>query len=99
MSESFDPRARTLIVPARVVGPREAYTFNCALDTGATHTVLPTRGLRRLGFDLSRSVNRGRIHSATGNAPAALIRVPAITALGRVRTDYVVAAHDLPLGV
>jgi hypothetical protein len=28
-----------------------------------------------------------------------LIRVPALAALDRVRTDFLVAAHDLPLGV
>jgi hypothetical protein len=52
-----------------------------------------------LGYDLARPVGRTRIRSATGIAPAPVIRVSAVAALDRVRTDFLVAAHDLPLGV
>lgn len=55
--------------------------------------------LRLLGADQSRPVGRKRLRSATGITDAPLVRVAAITALDRVRTEFVVAAHDLPLGV
>jgi hypothetical protein len=61
--------------------------------------VLPAEYLRRLGYDLSRPLGRARIRSATGTAFAQLVRVSAVAALDRVRTDFLVAAHDLPLGV
>jgi hypothetical protein len=96
---TFDLSDRSVIVPVTVVGPRRSYTFRCALDTGAVRTVLPANNFRALGYDLSRPVGRSRLRSATGVVPAPLIRVSAITALDRVRTDFTVAAHDLPLGV
>jgi hypothetical protein len=98
MSESFDPQAGVLIVPV-LVGPVRSYTFRCSLDTGSAQTVLPATALRSLGFDLSRPVGRTRLRSATGIATAPLLRAPAVTSLDRVRTEFVVAAHDLPLGV
>jgi len=52
-----------------------------------------------LGFDLSQPTGRIRLHTASGFATAPLIRVPTITALERVRTNMLVAAHNLPLGV
>jgi predicted aspartyl protease len=99
MSVPFSPGAPTLIVPVTVIGPGEGYTFRCALDTGSTRTVLPTRAMRRLGFDLTRPVGRARLRAATGVAVAPLVRVPAITAVDRVRPDFTVAVHELPLGV
>lgn len=99
MSEVFAPDARSIRVPVFVVGGRASYTVRCAIDTGSTQTILPATILRALGYDLARPVHRTRIRSATGIAPAPVIRVSAITALDRVRTDFLVAAHDLPLGV
>jgi len=61
--------------------------------------VLPTIFLRQLGCDLSRPVGHTRLRSATGIATVPLIRVAAITALERVRTEFMVAAHDLPPGI
>jgi hypothetical protein len=51
-----------------------------------------------MGYDLSRALGQTRIRSATGTALAPLLRVSAVAALGRVQTDFLVAAHDLPLG-
>jgi Aspartyl protease len=98
VSASFDPAARSLIVPVDVVGPRRNYTFQCMLDTGSTQTILSATFLRRIGYDVSRPAGRTRIRSATGMAPAPVVRVSAVAALDHVRTDFLVAAHDLPLG-
>src|SRR5215831_13895249 len=99
MSFRFDPTARAIRVPVTVVGPRHQRTLQCILDTGSTQTILPATFLRVLGCDLSRPVRRTQIRSATGIAPAPVARVSAVAALDRVRTDFLVAAHDFPLGV
>jgi len=33
MSEAFDPLARNVLVPVTLYGPRDNYTFKCAVDT------------------------------------------------------------------
>jgi hypothetical protein len=99
MSFPFSPDAKNLIVPVTLVGPRDTYDFRLTLDTGSGITVVPAMSLRRLGFDLSRPVGYKNLRGATGVARAPLVRVPALAALDRVRTDFLVAAHDFPLGV
>lgn len=99
MSEALDPRAKSVVVPTRLVGPREAYTFRCTLDTGSEFSVLPALYLRRLGFDLTRPVGSARLRTATGIARAPLVRVPEVLALGVARTELLVAAHEFPLGL
>jgi predicted aspartyl protease len=76
-----------------------SYEFQLTLDTGSGITVVPVIYLRRLGVDLSRPVGHTHLRTTTGAARAPLVRVPAITALDRVRRDMVVAAHDFPIGV
>ncbi len=98
MAEAFDPGARLVLVRVRFTGPRQSFVLRLAVDTGATRTSIRSEFLRQLGFDLSRPLSRTRLHTATGTAPATVFRVPAVTALGRVRTEFLVAAHDLPLG-
>ena len=98
MSFSFPPDAKKLIVPVTIVGPRDSYRFRLTLDTGSGITVVPAMHLRRLGIDLSHPVGYKNLRGVGGTARAPLVRVPAITAFDRVRTDFVVAAHDLPLG-
>ncbi|MCS6864015.1 MAG: retropepsin-like aspartic protease [Gemmataceae bacterium] len=71
----------------------------CALDTASTFTVLPAPMLRRLGYDGGRPVHRTRLRTATGGAPVPMIEVQTLVALEQVRSNFVVAAHDLPLGV
>jgi hypothetical protein len=95
----FPPNAPAIYVPVLVVGPRGQYTFNCTLDTGSALTVLPALVLRRLGVDLAHPAGRVRLRSATGHAPVPLVSLGAVSALGRVRTQFVVAAHDFPIGV
>lgn len=98
MSLRFDPGAGSIRVPVTVVGPRRNQEPQCAVDTGATRTVLPALFLRALGYDLSRPAGYTHLRGATGLALAPLIRVSAVAALDRVRTDLVVAAHDFPIG-
>src|SRR5687767_4390422 len=98
MSSSFDPTARSVVVPVLVTGPLQTFRFRFAVDTGSTQTSIRPAFLQSLGYDLSRPVGRTRLRSATGGAHAHLFRVSAVAALDRVRTEFLVAAHDLPLG-
>jgi hypothetical protein len=98
MSVSFSPDAAKLIAPVRIVGPRDGRMFRLTLDTGSGITVVSAMYLRALGIDLSHPIGHTNLRGVTGINRAPLVRVPAISALDRVRTDYVVAAHDLPLG-
>jgi predicted aspartyl protease len=99
MSVTFDPNARTVLIPAAVVGPLQGFVFRLAVDTAATHTSLRPDYLRRLGYDLMRPVEHRRVRSATGTVVAPVFRVARIEALDQVRTDLLVAAQNLPLGV
>lgn len=98
MSFPFDPAGGAVSVLVTVVGPRRSEELRCAIDTGSARTVLPATFLRALGCDLSRPVGYARLHGATGVARAPVVRVSAVAALDRVRTDLGVAAHDFPLG-
>jgi hypothetical protein len=98
MSVSFSPDAKKLIVPVTIVGPRDSREFNLTLDTGSGITVVSARYLRALGIDLSRPVGHKNLRGVGGVDRAPLVRVSAISALDRVRTEFVVAAHDFPLG-
>lgn len=98
MRASFPPDGK-IILPVFVVGPRESFQFRLTVDTGAERTVLSASFLRAIGVDLSRTDGTTRLRTATGTARAPLVRVPAVSALGRVRTDLLVAAHDFPLGI
>jgi hypothetical protein len=99
MSLTFPPNAPRLIVPVVIVGPNRSYEFRFTLDTGSELTVLPGRYLRRLGCDLTQPAGWTNLRTITGFARVPLIRVAAVTALGRIRRDMLVAAHDFPLGV
>ena len=98
MSASFDPVARSVLVEVTVVGPRRSQAVWCVVDTGSTRTVLPAAALRHVGYDLARPAEWVRIRAATGAARVPVVRVSAVAALDRVRTNLDVAAHDLPLG-
>jgi len=49
-----------------------------------------------LGIVPAANARRGRIRSATGGAAAPFVAVPHLLALGQVRANFDVLAHDLP---
>ena len=99
MTFAFPPDATKLIIPVHVTGPQQGRDIKLTIDTGSAITVLPAWLLPRLGCDLSRPHGYKRLRGIASAARAPLVRVPAVSALGRVRKDLLVAAHDLPLGV
>ena len=98
MSLPFSPDAPRLVVPATVTGPRGTQTCRLALDTRSELTVLPANLLRRIGCDFSHPVGHARLRSTVGLLTVPLVRVPMVTALEQVKTDFVVAIHELPSG-
>ena len=98
MSVAFDPNARLVLLRVKVYGPLLDYTFRFAVDTAATHTSMRPHFLRKLGYDLAHPVGHKRIRTATGTVAAPVFRVSRIASLDNIRTDLLVAAHDLPLG-
>jgi hypothetical protein len=99
MSVSFDPTARSVLVPVIVVGPRRPFRFRFALDTGATQTVLSATLARNLGFDFNHPISQARVRSATGTARVPVFRSIRVSALDQTRDDFLLAAQDFPLGV
>lgn len=99
MSTSFDPSARSVLVPVDVWSDSSYFTFRFAIDTGATQTLFSAVRARRMGFDLEHPAGRKRIRSATGSVFVPLLRLPQIEALGQTREDFVIAAQDFPVGV
>jgi predicted aspartyl protease len=99
MSTPFAPAARSVLIPITLFGSRAGHVFQFMIDTGATRTCIRPELLRRLGIDPDRPVSQIRIRSATGGGNASLFRVARVVALGQTRTDFPIAAQDLPLSV
>ena len=99
MSVTFEPTARSVLVPVLVVGPRRPYRFRFAVDTGATQTVLSATLARTLGFDFDRPTSRTRIRSATGTALVPVFESIQVTTFGHSREGFRIAVQDFPLGV
>jgi hypothetical protein len=96
MEFAFDPGAPNIVVPVFVTGPRRTWELKLALDTGATRTIIRPHVLASLGIVPPANARRGRIRSATGGAAAPFVAVPHLLALGQVRANFDVLAHDLP---
>lgn len=99
MTFTFDPQAPLIEIRGYLTGPRGTIRVRFALDTGATGTQIATRLLAQAGIDLSRPIRRRHIRSATGGATAPVVRARQLIALGQLRPDFAVAAHDMPPAV
>ena len=96
MSVSFKfARGRLIIAPVRVrhASVREPVM---ALDTGARMTVMVPRVARELGFEPDEAQPTANVISATGEAPAALLRVESISLLGLEVTNVRILCYALP---
>ncbi len=70
--------------------------LNLALDTGATGTVVSQKRLVELGYDLNDSEDEMFITTGSGLISVPKIRIGKLTALGKVKENLSVIAHDLP---
>ncbi len=92
----FNPSAPSIIVPARLLGPRGVRWVDLILDTGSTSTVIDELVAQRLGYKLE-AVPSVQVTTASGIAQASVIPMRQLLALGETVTDLSVLAMPLPL--
>ncbi len=84
------------IFRTRAGGKVRDLILNLALDTGATGTVISQKRLIGLGYDLNDSEDEMFITTGSGLISVPKIRIEKLTALGKVKENLSVIAHDLP---
>ncbi|MBI5300197.1 MAG: retroviral-like aspartic protease family protein [Deltaproteobacteria bacterium] len=92
----LDLQSQIILVPAVIVGPKNAHTINLILDTGATFTLIAPEILLRIGSDPSKATDKSAITTASGIEFVPFLKVPIIKTLGVERNDIEVCAHSLP---
>ena len=85
-----------LAVYAVVAGPRTWRSLKLAVDTGATHTMLPPDVLLDIGYDPTQATQRLELSTANGLVMVPLVRVQALKCLGLAVQKLDVVAHHLP---
>lgn len=91
MSEAFDPKAQTIRVRVRIVGPVQVVDAVLALDTGATTTLISPHILVSAGYDRSAAEEHVFITSATGIVYVPKFPIDSLEALGVSRPLRVLA--------
>lgn len=98
MSLSFDPKREGLIiVPTRLLGPKENTLVRLALDTGAMDSMINAGMLHLVGYDIASSQGE-RVQLTTGSGVEYVPRIilKEIQALGLTRQNYTILCHTLP---
>ena len=85
-----------ILVPCTISGPDGTGDVNLAFDTGAAITVLSSRMVRQLGYDLVSSPESMLLTTASGIVRAPIITLMTLNSMGVLRTDFPVAVHSLP---
>jgi len=85
-----------ITVHARLYGPRVCRLIRLGLDTGASSTVISSRLILELGYDLKNSRSHADLTTATGGIAAPLITLRQFHCLGKKIPRFRVACHDLP---
>ena len=95
--ERFNPVRGLVVVNAVIIGPDTETDVELALDTGATTTLINRQSLELVGIDLDHPPETALITTASGRQRIPLVDVSHLRALGQLREDFRVIAHDLPL--
>ncbi len=85
-----------IVVYVTLTGPRTQRTVKMALDTGATHTLIPFEVALGLELDPAASRRRMDIVTASGTLFAPVVRIPTLQLIGQTLQDVEVVCHDLP---
>ncbi len=91
----FDPTDILIRVPATITFGGGAYDLACAIDTGATKTVVDQTVLQAMGVSTDGEPSE-EIVTASGISRAIAVKVASFEALARIRSDFQVPAFDLP---
>lgn len=94
MTHSFDPRWRSILLPALAVGSKDQSVLLMVLDTGATETAIDVRELDQIGADIVEG-SEGVTHTAAGLLSSPLRRVAKLDVLGVEMRDIQGRAFDL----
>ena len=96
MSQSFDPQRGLIVVPVELFGLTGSIVVRCALDTGATRTMISVAMLVTVGYDPSLEPERVQVTTGSGVEFSPLTAVTRIVAIGQERIGLPVLAHTLP---
>ena len=89
------PLTRPIVVFVRIEGKEAVREQPAIIDTGATHTLIPTEDAIDLGYDLS-SAPRFPVATASGIIQAPKIVLKAVS-IGELRaTDVAALCYDIP---
>ncbi len=99
MSESFDSRARLVIVRVALTGPTGTHLLRFAVDTGATRTAVGGHVLQLLGYAEPPEGERRVTRTGSGSVQSGVVVVSRLQAFGQVRTTFPVLWLPIPLGV
>ncbi|MBI4668853.1 MAG: retropepsin-like domain-containing protein [Elusimicrobia bacterium] len=92
----LDPSLNIIPVRVELIGKRGTFFLRMALDTGATHTIVPPEVLAAIGCDPSKSRQRIEISTASGVVLAPLVPIDALRCLGYEVKRLAMLAHALP---
>lgn len=96
MTHTFDPEGGLIIVHTELTGPSGSAILRLALDTGATSTLVNVGMLTAVGCDPSIVPEHVQITTGSGVELVPVVFLDKVTALGQVRSDFVVLGHTLP---
>ena len=96
MSESFNAKRGLVVVPIEVFGPTGSIVLRCALDTGATRTMISVAMLETVGYDPGLEPDRVQVTTGSGVESAPLVKLQRVVAFSQERVDLPVLAHTLP---
>jgi len=70
--------------------------LNLALDTGASATIISAKKLIEIGYDLNNPEDEIYITTGSGLIFVPKITIEKLTALGKVKNNFQIIAHDFP---
>ncbi len=96
MSFGFNGDRGLIVVVADIWGPSGTTSAMLALDTGATGTVLNESVVAAVGYKPAAASKRVQITTGSGIESTPLIRLEAVSCLGRKKRNFPILCHTLP---
>lgn len=96
MKLRFDPESPIIVVTPTIIGINGRRKVDMALDTGATHVMIPWDIAAMLGYSPELSKERVELVTASGIEKAPLITLSSVYMLDKKATNVKAIVHDLP---